>query len=58
MEIEVMQNKIFEIRVCKVILDFDLVLLYNIENKKLKESVRRNLNRFPEDFMFEVSKND
>ena len=58
MEIEVIQNKIFEIRVCKVILDFDLLLLYNIEKKRLKEAVRRNLNRFPEDFMFEVSKND
>lgn len=37
-------------------LDFDLALLYNIENKRLKEAVRRNPNRFPEDFMFELSK--
>jgi hypothetical protein len=56
MEIEVIQNKIFEIRGCKVMLDFDLALLYDVENKRLKEAVRRNINRFPEDFMFELSK--
>ncbi|MFM9826480.1 ORF6N domain-containing protein [Flavobacterium sp.] len=55
MEIEVIQNKIFEIRGCKVMLDFDLALLYNLENKRLKASVRRNINRFPEDFMFELT---
>ena len=36
-------------------LDFDLAYLYEVENKRLKASVRRNLNRFPEDFMFELS---
>jgi hypothetical protein len=56
MELEVIQNKIFEIRECKVMLDFDLALLYNFENKRLKEAVRRNANRFPEDFMFELTK--
>lgn len=55
MEIEVIQNKIFEIRGCKVMLDFDLALMYNIENKRLKEAVRRNINRFPKDFMFELT---
>lgn len=55
MEIEVVQNKIFEIRGCKVMLDFDLAELYNIENKRLKASVRRNINRFPKDFMFELT---
>ena len=55
MEIEVIQNKIYEIRGCKVMLDFDLSLLYNVENKRLKASVRRNINRFPEDFMFELT---
>ncbi|SHN61477.1 ORF6N domain-containing protein [Flavobacterium fryxellicola] len=54
MEIEVIKNKIFEIRGLKVILDFDLALLYNVETKRLKEAVRRNANRFPEDFMFEI----
>lgn len=55
MEIEVIQNKIFEIRGCKVMLDFDLALLYNVETKVFKQSVRRNINRFPEDFMFELT---
>lgn len=55
MEIEVIQNKISEIRGYKVMLDFDLALMYNIENKRLKEAVRRNINRFPEDFMFELT---
>ena len=56
MELEVIQNKIVEIRGCKVMLDFDLALLYNVENKRLKEAVRRNVNRFPDDFMFELTK--
>ena len=55
MEIEVIQNKIYEIRGCKVMLDFDLSDLYEVENKRLKASVRRNINRFPEDFMFELT---
>lgn len=56
MELEVIQNKIYEVRGFKVMLDFDLALLYNVDNKRLKEAVRRNSNRFPEDFMFELSK--
>lgn len=36
-------------------IDFDLASLYNVENKRLKASVRRNINRFPEDFMFELT---
>ena len=55
MEIEVIQNKIYEIRGCRVMLDFDLALLYNVETKVFKQSVRRNINRFPIDFMFELS---
>ena len=56
MEIEVIQNKIFEIRGYKVMLDFDLAELYQTETKVLKQAVRRNLNRFPSDFMFELTK--
>ena len=55
MNLEIIQNKIFEIRGCKVMLDFDLAFLYELENKRLKASVRRNINRFPEDFMFELT---
>ena len=55
MEIEVIQNKIYEIRGSKGMLDFDLSDLYEVENKRLKASVRRNINRFPEDFMFQLT---
>jgi hypothetical protein len=52
MELEVIQNKTFEIRGCKVMFDFDLALLYSVETRVLKQAVRRNSNRFPKDFMF------
>ncbi len=52
LEIAKIQTKIHEIRGQKVMLDFDLAQLYGTETKRLKESVRRNLNRFPIDFMF------
>jgi len=55
MELEVIKNKIHEIRGQKVMLDFDLALLYNVETRILKQAVRRNSNRFPEDFMFELT---
>jgi ORF6N domain len=58
MELEVIQNKIFEIRGHKVMLDFDLASLYNVETKVLKQAIRRNINRFPEDFMFELTKKE
>ena len=48
------QNKIYEIRNHKVMLDFDLAELYGVETKRLKEAVRRNITRFPSDFMFEL----
>lgn len=49
---------IHEIRGYKVMLDFDLAALYGVETKRLKESVRRNIDRFPEDFMFELNKDE
>lgn len=54
MELQIIQNKIYEIRGMRVMLDFDLAEMYETENKRLKEAVRRNLNRFPSDFMFEL----
>lgn len=48
-------NKIFTIRDQKVMVDRDLAHLYQIETKRLKEAVRRNSNRFPSDFMFELT---
>jgi hypothetical protein len=53
---EVIMNKIYLIRGKKVMLDRDLAQLYNVETKQLKRAVRRNIRRFPEDFMFELSK--
>ena len=52
MELQVIQNKIYEIRGQRVMLDFDLATLYQVETKRLKEQVKRNIERFPEDFMF------
>jgi hypothetical protein len=52
---EVLMDKIYIIRGLKVMLDRDLGELYEVETKRLKESVRRNIDRFPEDFMFELS---
>ena len=49
------QDLIHEIRGKKVMLDFDLAKLYQIETKALKQAVRRNLERFPDDFMFALS---
>jgi hypothetical protein len=48
------QHKIHTIRNQKVMLDFDLAELYGVETKRLKEAVRRNNTRFPDDFMFEL----
>lgn len=53
---EIITNKIYLIRNQKVMLDRDLAELYQVETKVLKQSVKRNLNRFPEDFMFELTK--
>ena len=49
-------NKIYFIRKQKVMLDRDLAELYCVETKRLKEAVKRNIRRFPEDFMFELTK--
>ena len=58
MELEVIKNSILEIRGKKVILDYELAKMYLTETKRLKESVRRNLRRFPSDFMFELTKEE
>ena len=58
MEIQTVQQRIYKIRGQKVMLDFDLALLYETETKKLKQAVRRNIERFPSDFMFELTKDE
>lgn len=55
MNLTIIQNKIYEIREQKVMLDFDLAELYDLETKMLKRAVKRNLKRFPPDFMFELT---
>lgn len=55
---QIITQKIIEIRDHKVLLDFDLAELYNTETRTLKQAVRRNLNRFPEDFMFELTEEE
>ena len=55
---ELIQEKIIEIRGQKVMLDFDLAELYDTETKVLKQAVRRNLERFPADFMFELKREE
>ena len=52
---ETIMAKIYMIRGKKVMLDRDLADLYQVETKQLKRAVRRNINRFPKDFMFELS---
>lgn len=54
-DIAVIQRKIYEIRGQKVILDRDLAALYQVETKVLNQAVKRNLERFPEDFMFQLT---
>lgn len=51
-------NKIYLVRNQKIMLDRDLAELYEVETKRLKEAVRRNIDRFPEDFMFEMTENE
>jgi hypothetical protein len=53
---EIVINKILVIRFQKVILDRDLAVLYKVETRALKQAVRRNIRKFPRDFMFQLSK--
>lgn len=58
MELQTIQKKIHEIRGKQVMLDFDLALLYGVETKVLKQGVKRNIRRFPIDFMFELTQEE
>lgn len=57
-ELATIQRKIYEIRGQKVILDRDLAALYQVETRVLNQAVKRNINRFPEDFMFQLTKEE
>ncbi len=56
--LQIIQSKIRELRGKKVILDFELAELYGVETKVLKQAVKRNIERFPSDFMFVVTKEE
>lgn len=55
---EILEGKIFMIRAKKVMLDRDLAALYGVETRVLNQAVRRNLERFPNDFMFMLSREE
>ncbi|MEI6050892.1 MAG: ORF6N domain-containing protein [Bacteroidota bacterium] len=55
MDLQLIQNKIYEIRGHKVMLDFDLAELYEVKTKALNQAVKRNIQRFPIDFMFRLT---
>ncbi|MFB6317919.1 ORF6N domain-containing protein [Saccharicrinis sp. FJH54] len=58
MQLQGIQRKIYEIRGHNVMLDFDLAKLYETENRKLKQAVKRNIERFPSDFMFQLTREE
>ena len=58
MELQIIQGKIYEFRGYRIILDKDLAELYQVETKALKQAVKRNPERFPSDFMFELTKEE
>jgi hypothetical protein len=55
MDLQLIQNKIYDIRGHKVMLDFDLAELYEVQTKALNQAVKRNIQRFPNDFMFRLT---
>ncbi len=55
MQLQLIQNRIFEVRGEKVMLDFDLAELYEVETRVFNQSVKRNIDSFPKDFMFQLS---
>ncbi len=57
-ELQTIQSKIYEIRGQRVMLDFDLAAMYGVETRQLNQAVKRNIERFPEDFMFQLTKGE
>ena len=58
MDLQIIQNKIFEVRSCRVMLDYHLAELYQVETRALKQAVKRNIERFPSDFMFVLTQEE
>jgi len=57
-ELQIIQSKIYEIRGERVMLDFDLAMLYEVETRSLNQTVKRNTRRFPKDFMFQLTEQE
>ena len=57
-QLELIQSRIYEIRGQKVMLDFDLAGMYQVETRVFNQAVKRNLERFPDDFMFQLSSSE
>lgn len=58
MQLQVIQNLIYEIRGQNVMLDFDIAELYSVETRVLNQAVKRNKDRFPKDFMFQLNQKE
>ena len=58
MELQIIENRIYEIRGLKVMLDYDLAELYEVETRALNQAVKRNMKRFPIDFMFQLNEEE
>ncbi len=58
MELTQIQNRIYEVRGEKVMLDFDLAQLYEVETRVFNQAIKRNMQSFPEDFMFRLTANE
>ena len=57
-EVEVIKHRIYEVRGLRVMLDRDLAELYGVETRALNQAVKRNIDRFPDDFLFRLNKNE
>ncbi len=58
MDLQIIQNKIYTIRGLRVMIDSDLAEMYGVKTRRLNEQIKRNMKRFPEDFMFQLTKEE
>jgi phage regulator Rha-like protein len=58
MNVKIIHNKIYEIRGHKVMLDYEIAEMFEVETRTLNQAVKRNIERFPEDFMFQLTENE
>jgi phage regulator Rha-like protein len=58
MNIEIIHNKIYEIRGHRVMLDYEIAIMFEVETRTVNQAVKRNIERFPEDFMFQLTQHE